>query len=65
MTASSKALVCPALSVYNNWAGHKKDPMPLLEKSRALCPSGRIPPSFIHQVIMITGLKSYECMFSP
>ena len=31
--------------------------MPLIGKSRALCPGGRIPPSFIHQVIIITGLN--------
>ena len=37
-----------------------------IEKSRALCPSGRFPPSFIHQIIIITGLnKLYDCMFSP
>ena len=47
-------------------AGHIKDPVPLFEKSRASCPSGRFPPSFIHQVIIITGLnKLYDCMFSP
>ena len=33
--------------------GHVKDPVPLIEKSRASCPSGRFPPSFIHQVIII------------
>ena len=33
--------------------GHVKDPVPLTENSRALCPSGRFPPSFIHQVIII------------
>ena len=38
-------------------AGHIKDPVPLIEKSRASCPSGRFPPSFIHQVIIITGLN--------
>ena len=36
--------------------GHIKDPVPLIEKSRASCPSARFPPSFIHQVIVITGL---------
>ena len=37
-----------------------------IEKSRASCPGGRFPPSFIHQVIVITGLnKLYDCMFSP
>ena len=40
--------------------------MPLIEKRRGLCPGGRFPPSFIHQVITITGLnKLYNCMFSP
>ena len=28
--------------------GHIKDPVPLIEKSRASCPGGRFPPSFIH-----------------
>ena len=37
--------------------GYIKDPVPLIEKSRASCPSGRFPPSFIHQVIIITGLQ--------
>ena len=47
-------------------AGHIKDPVPLVEKSRGLSPGGRFPPSFIHQVIIITGLnKLYNCMFSP
>ena len=32
--------------------GHIKDPV--LKKSRALCPSGRFLPSFIHQGIIIT-----------
>ena len=46
--------------------GHIKHPVPLIEKSRASCPSGRFPPSFFHQVITITGLdKLYDCMFSP
>ena len=47
--------------------GHIKDPVPLTEKSRVVCiVSGRFPPSFIHQVIIITGLnKLYDCMFSP
>ena len=46
--------------------GHIKDPVPFIEKSRASCPSGRFPPRFIHQVILITGLnKLYDCMFSP
>ena len=37
-------------------AGHLKDPLPLIEKSRASCPSGSFPHSFIHQVIINTGL---------
>ena len=37
--------------------GHIKDPVPLIEKSRESCPGGRYLPSFIHQVIIITGLK--------
>ena len=45
--------------------GHIKDPVPLIEKRRGLSPGGRFPPSFIHQVILITGLnKLYNCMFS-
>ena len=28
---------------------HIKDPLPLVEKSRALCPGGRVPSSFIDQ----------------
>ena len=36
---------------------HIKDPVPLIEKSRASCPSGRFPPSVIHQVMMITRLN--------
>ena len=43
--------------------GHIKDP--LIEK-RGLSPGGRFPPSFIHQVIIITGLtKLHNRMFSP
>ena len=46
--------------------GHIKDPVPLIEKRRGLSPGGRFPPSFIHQVIIITGLKKlYNRMFSP
>ena len=45
--------------------GHIKDPVPLIEKRRGLSPGGRFPPSFIHQVIIITGLnKLYNRMFS-
>ena len=41
-------------------------PVPLIDKRRGLSPGGRFPPSFIHQVIIITGLnKLYNCMFSP
>ena len=35
--------------------GLVKDPVPLIEKSRSLSPSGRFPSSFIHQVVIITG----------
>ena len=46
--------------------GHIKDPVPLIDKRRGLSPGGRFPPSFIHQVIIITGLtKLYNCMSSP
>ena len=38
--------------------GHIRDPVPLIEKRRGLCPGGRFPPSFIHQVIIITGLNN-------
>ena len=38
----------------------------LMEKRTGLSPGGRFPPSFINQVIIITGLnKEYDCMFSP
>ena len=41
--------------------GHIKDSVPLVKKSRASCPGGRFPPSFIHQVIIITALnKLYD-----
>ena len=36
--------------------GHIKGPVPLIEKRRGLSPGGRFSPSFIHQVIIITGL---------
>ena len=46
--------------------GHIKDPVPLIEKSRASCPGDWFPPSLIHQVIIITGLnKLYDCMSRP
>ena len=38
-------------------AGYIKDPVPLIEKSRESCPGVRFPPSFIHEVIIITGLN--------
>ena len=41
--------------------GHIKDPMPLMEKSSVSCPCGRFPPSFIHQVIIITKLMTDDC----
>ena len=45
---------------------HIQNPLLLIKKSRVLCPGGRFPPSFIHQVIIITGLnKLYDCMLSP
>ena len=37
-----------------------KDPVPLVEKSRGLSPGGRFPPSFIHQVVIITGLNKLQ-----
>ena len=41
--------------------GHIKDPVPLIEKRRGLSPGGQFSPSFIHQVIIITGLnKLYQ-----
>ena len=45
--------------------GHIKDPVPRSEKRRGLSLGGRY--SFLHQVIIITGLnKLYNyCMFSP
>ena len=46
--------------------GHIKDPVPLINKRRGLSPGDRFPPSFIHQVIIITGLnKLFNCMVSP
>ena len=40
--------------------GHIKDPVSLIEKRRGLSPGGRFPPSFIHQVIIITGLNKLQ-----
>ena len=37
--------------------GHIKDPVSFIEKSRASCTICRFPPSFIHQVLVITGLN--------
>ena len=37
-----------------------KDPVPLIAKRRGLSPGGRFPPSFIHQVIIITGLNELQ-----
>ena len=37
-----------------------KDSVPLIEKRRGLSPGGRFPPSFIHQVIIITGLNKLQ-----
>ena len=37
--------------------GHITDPVPLIRKRRGLSPGGRFPPSFIHQVIIMTGLN--------
>ena len=45
--------------------GHIKDPVPLIEKSRATCPGGRFSPRFINQAIIITGLnKLYMTVYS-
>ena len=38
----------------NSHATHQR------EYSTASCPSGRFPPSFIHQVIIITGLNKID-----
>ena len=42
--------------------GHIKDPVPLIEKSRASCPGGRCPPSFIALKVTLpsgcTGCKT-------
>ena len=62
------ATVIKGLGMYSRVyaTGHMKDPVPLIEKRRGLSPSGRFPPSFIHQVIIITGLNQlYNRMFSP
>ena len=54
------------MSSHDCTTAHIKDPVPLIEKRRGLYPGGRFPPSFIHQVIIITRLnKLYYCMFSP
>ena len=38
----------PGMSSCVGAIGQVKDPVPLIEMSRTLCPSGRFPPSFIH-----------------
>ena len=45
--------------------GHIKDPVPLVEKRRGLSPGGRFPPSFIHQVVIITGLNKLQLCSRP
>ena len=40
-----------------------KDPMPLTKKSRTSYPSGKFPPGFIHQVIIIIGLNKLMTVF--
>ena len=45
--------------------GHIKDPVPLIEKRRGLSPGGRFPPSFMHQVIIITGLNKLQLYVRP
>ena len=42
-----------------------KDPVPLMEKGRAPYPGGRFPPSFIHQVIIITALSDVLTLTMP
>ena len=37
-----------------------KYPVPLIENSRVSCAIGRFPASFIHQVIIITGLNKLD-----
>ena len=54
------ARVVPSKSSLNYATGHVKDPVPLVEKSRGLSPGGRFPPSFIHQVVIITGLNKLQ-----
>ena len=49
-------LVCPVVFCVI-W--YIKDPLPLIEKSRASCTNGRFPPSFIHQVIIIDHCTEY------
>ena len=51
--------VIKGLSMYNRVCatGHVKDPMPVIKKRKGLSPGGRFPPSFVHQVIIITGLN--------
>ena len=57
---------CLGMSSLVYATGHIKDPVPLIEKRRGLSPSGRFPPSFIHQVIINTRLNTeYNRVFSP
>ena len=52
--------------VVHDWVNKGLGRSSRFEKSRTFCPGGRFPPSFIPQVIIITGLnKLYDCMFSP
>ena len=52
----NKGIGSPAVSACAT--GHIKDPLPLIEKSRASCPRWSVSSySFIHQVIIITGLN--------
>ena len=37
--------------------GYIRDTVPLIEKSMASFSGGRFPPSYIYQVIIITGLR--------
>ena len=46
------------MSSHVSATGHIKDSVPLIKKRRGLSPGGRFPPSFIHQVIIITGLNN-------
>ena len=58
-SSQCSATVIKGLGVYSRVYAtrHIKDPVPPIEKRRGLSPGGRFPPSFIHQVIIITGLN--------